>query len=123
MKSLIVILIILMFAATIGAEPFLVSDPQEGIEEHLFTCGSYSVVTPAETDGSFKYDFATWVGGHGWFDCNVKSRVKYEVVDMLTGNASQAIQEGLPAEVRIKIPNKNAASNYQVSEWLKRSGD
>ena len=54
------ILAILLIPAMCWAAPFLVSDPQEGIEEHLFECGEFSAVVPAADDGSFSYDMSEW---------------------------------------------------------------
>ena len=115
MKRFYLALLILTTAAVPAmAEPFLVSDPQEGVEDHLFECGAYSVVTLAEADGSFKWDYAVWPGTHGWFDCTVKARDKYEAVDVATGVQTQVIRESTPASVRIKIPKNGSNSGYKV---------
>lgn len=112
MKKLI--LAILLFPSLVWADPFLVSDPQDGVEEHLFECGDFSVVLPAAADGSFLFDFANWAGGHGWFDCTVRARASYEVVDVLTDVTSKSVIESDPADVRIKIPKLGSNSNYQI---------
>ena len=108
------ILAILLIPSLVWAAPFLVSDPQEGIEEHLFECGEFGVITPAEADGSFKYDFNSWTEGSGWFDCTVKSRIKWEAIDGATGETSEVIEESEPADVRIKIPKNATNGNFKV---------
>ena len=118
MKKLFICFIIILFATMASAAPDLISDPQTGVEEHLFECISvpYSVVTPAEIDGSFKWNFALWPGSHGWFDCTVKARIKYEVTDVVTSVTTEVIEDSDPAQVRIKIPNRNSGANYQVQQ-------
>ena len=115
MKTLLV-LAILAIAVTASADPFLTSDTQDGVEEHLFVCGDYSIVIPANPDGSVWWDFATWVGGFGWFDCTVKSRASYEVEDVATGNITSVVRESETAEVRIKIPKVGSNAGYRVTE-------
>ena len=51
MKTLLA-LAILAIAVSASADPHLTSAPNEGAEEHLFVCGDYSVVIPANPDGS-----------------------------------------------------------------------
>jgi len=94
----------------------ITSDPQEGVESHLFECGSYSVVTPALPDGAFYYDFADWPGGHGWFDCTVKAQDTYKVIDVATGVETSATNQSDPAMLRIKIPKADSNSNYAIQE-------
>ena len=115
MKKLLV-LAILAIAVSANAAPFLTSSPQEGVEEHLFVCGDYSVVIPANSDGSVWWDFASWTGGFGWFDCTVQSMVTYEVEDVATGNITSVVRESEPAEVRIKIPKVGSNAGYRVTE-------
>jgi hypothetical protein len=114
MKKLILAMILIPTLA-IGA-PFLVSDPQVGVEDHLFECGTYSVVTPAQADGSFLWDYATWPDNFGWFDCTVKARIKYEATDVATGITTSVVKESEPAMVRIKIPKLGSNSGYKVQE-------
>ena len=117
MKNLILVLAIVMISSMAYAEPILTSDPQEGVEEHLFECGTtYSVVVPALPDGSVWWDFATWTGGHGWFDCTVKARSSYAVVDEVTGVQTTVTQESSSAPLRIKVPNSGSNSNYVIQE-------
>jgi hypothetical protein len=104
MKTL---LIFLLMTGVAMAGPNLVSNAQIGVEEHLFECGEYSVVTLAQTDGSFLWDYATWTGGHGWFDCTVKARIKYEATDEATGITTFVIEESDPAGMK----NKNFKAN------------
>jgi len=108
------ILAILLIPAICWAGPFLHSDPQEGVEEHLFECGDFSVVVPASADGSFAYDMSVWPNGPGWFDCTVKSRSKWEVIDGATGKPSEVVDEAAPAEFRLKVPNNGRNSNFKV---------
>jgi len=115
MKTLLV-LAILAIAVSASADPFLTSDPQDGVEEHLFVCGDYSVVIPANPDGSVWWDFANWPGSHGWFDCTVKARDTYEVEDVTTGNITSVVRESDPAQVRIKIPKIGSNAGYRVTE-------
>ena len=116
MKTLLTVLFILCISVSASAEPFLTSDPQDGVEEHLFVCGDYSVVIPANPDGSVMWDFATWTGGFGWFDCTIKARVKYAVEDVATGIVTEAIMDSEPADVRIKIPKAGSNAGYKVQE-------
>ena len=115
MKTLLA-LAILAIAVSASAAPFLTSAPQEGVEEHLFVCGDYSVVIPANSDGSVWWDFATWTGGFGWIDCTVQSRVTYAVEDVKTGFVTEAVMESGPAQVRIKIPKAGSNAGYRVTE-------
>jgi len=117
MKKLILVLAIALFVCSISfAGPFITSDPQDGVEDHAFTCGAYSVITPANADGSFWWDFADWPGSHGWFDCTVKSRDSYQVEDVATGNITSEKRESDPAFIRIKIPKNGSNSNYVIQE-------
>ena len=108
------ILAILLIPAMCWAGPFIVTDPQEGIEEHLFECGEFSMVSPAEADGSFNYDMSVWPNGSGWFDCTVKSRIKWEVIDGVTGKPSEVIEESVPAPFRLKVPHNGRNTNFKV---------
>ena len=104
-------------AVSVSAAPFVTSDPQAGVVDHVFTCGAYSVITPATADGSFMWDFANWPGSHGWFDCTVKARGgTYEVEDVATGNITSVVKESDPAQVRIKIPKAGSNAGYIVKE-------
>ena len=115
MKKLLVFILIMLIASTaLGAG--ITSDPQEGVESHLFECGSYSVVTPALPDGAFFYDFADWPGGPGWFDCTVKAQNTYRVIDVATSVETSATMISGPAQIRIKIPNNNANAGYKISQ-------
>ena len=116
MKKLFLALAILAIAVSANAAPFLTSDPQDGVEEHLFMCGDYSVVIPANPDGSVWWDFASWTGGFGWIDCTVQARVKYAVEDVATGIMTEAIMDSEPADVRIKIPKAGSNAGYKVQE-------
>ena len=116
MKTLLTLLFILCISVTASADPFLTSDPQEGVEEHLFVCGDYSVVIPANSDGSVWWDFASWTGGFGWIDCTVQARVTYAVEDVKTGLVTEAVMESGPAQVRIKIPKAGSNAGYRVTE-------
>jgi hypothetical protein len=116
MKSIILSVVFLFLASVAMAGPNLVSDPQEGVEDHLFECGDFSVVTTAQADGSFLWDFASWTGGAGWFDCTVKARNIYEAVDVATGVNTFVINESDPAMVRIKIPKSGSNAGYKVQE-------
>ena len=115
-KTLLTFLFIMVTALTASADPFLVSDPQEGVEDHVFDCGVYNTITQAHTDGSFRWDFAEWTGGFGWYDCTVKARATYEVEDVATGVMTEATIESGPALVRIKIPKAGSNAGYRVSE-------
>ena len=99
-----------------SAAPFVTSDPQAGVEDHVFTCGAYSVITPATADGSFMWDFANWPGSHGWFDCTVKARDTYEVEDVATGNITSVVRESDPAQLRIKIPKAGSNAGYMITD-------
>ena len=114
MKRLILVLAILAMAVSVSAAPFVTSDPQAGVEDHVFTCGAYSVITPANLDGSFMWDFANWPGSHGWFDCTVKARDTYEVEDVATGNITSVVRESTPAQLRIKIPKAGSNAGYKI---------
>ena len=116
MKKIVLAMAILAMAVSVSADPFIGSDPQAGVQDHVFTCGAYSVITPATIDGSFRWDFANWPGSHGWFDCTVKARDSYEVEDVATGNITSVIRESAPAQLRIKIPKSDSNSNYLVQE-------
>ena len=115
-KTLLTLLFIMVTALTANADPFLVSDPQEGVEGHVFDCGIYNTITQAHIDGSFRWDFAEWTGGFGWYDCTVKARASYEVEDVATGVITSSTIESEAALVRIKIPKAGSNSGYRVSE-------
>jgi len=116
MKKLCLVLAILAMAVSVSAAPFVTSDPQEGVEDHVFTCGAYSVITPATADGSFMWDFANWPGSHGWFDCVVKARDTYEVEDVATGTITSVVRESDPAQLRIKIPKAGSNAGYMITD-------
>jgi len=115
MKRIILVLAILAIAVSVSAAPFVTSDPQAGVEDHVFTCGAYSVITTATADGSFMWDFANWPGSHGWFDCTVKARDTYEVEDVATGTITSVVRESTPAQVRIKIPKAGSNAGYMIT--------
>ena len=116
MKALLLVLAILAMAVSVSADPFIGSDPQAGVQDHVFTCGAYSVITPATIDGSFRWDFANWPGSHGWFDCTVKARDTYEVEDVATGNITSVVRESTPAQLRIKIPKAGSNAGYMITD-------
>ena len=115
-KTLLTLLFIMVTAVSVSAAPFVTSDPQAGVEDHVFTCGAYSVITPATADGSFMWDFANWPGSHGWFDCTVKARDTYEVEDVATGNITSVVRESDPAQLRIKIPKAGSNAGYMITD-------
>jgi len=116
MKQLFLVLAMMAMAVSVSAEPFVTSDPQAGVVDHVFTCGAYSVITPATADGSFMWDFANWPGSHGWFDCTVKARDSYEVEDVATGTITSVVRESTPAQLRIKIPKAGSNAGYMITD-------
>jgi len=115
MKVLIFILTIFLIPFAY-ADPYLTCDAQEGVEEYEFECGDYNSITPALSNGAMAWDFGTWTGGHGWFDCTVKARASYAVKDVVTGVITKVAIESGPSSVRIKIPNINSAANYKLAD-------
>jgi hypothetical protein len=107
----------IFFYTIAQASPFVVSDPQEGVEKHevSFPAVPYSTTIPAAPDGSLKFDLQDWSHGHGWFDGQVKAGHSYEVIDEATGNQTQVEEWGDPASFRLKVPNKKSASGYRIS--------
>ena len=116
MKQLFLVLAMMAISVSVSAAPFVTSDPQAGVVDHVFTCGAYSVITPATADGSFMWDFANWPGSHGWFDCTVKARDTYEVEDVATGNITSVVRESTPAQLRIKIPKAGSNAGYMITD-------
>jgi len=64
MKTVLSVLMILV-ATTVFASPFLVCDPQAGVQTYQLTGPSWVVTTPisAQADGSIRYDVASAVVG------------------------------------------------------------
>ena len=117
MKKLFLVLAILAMAVSVSAEPFVTSDAQEGVEQHLVECGTiYTATFPANPDGSLMWDLALWPGGVGWFDCTVKAQNSYEVEDVATGVITKATRTSDPTDVRIKIPNNQSNAGYKITE-------
>jgi hypothetical protein len=109
MKRLILILVLIPGIAFAG--PDLVSNPNEGVEWITLEClvqpgigADWSVVFPAEADGSVRWDFAGWPHGKGWFDCGVYAGGDYVVIDGVTGEQTNVTAWSDPAPIRIKIP-------------------
>jgi hypothetical protein len=71
-KVIIGVLAILLLSAPGWAAPFLVCDPQGGVEWYIIQEGGQTdIKTPAEADGSIKYDMSSVAEGtHLW---NVKA--------------------------------------------------
>lgn len=71
-KVIIGVLAILLLSAPVWAAPFLVCDPQEGVEWYIIQEGGQTdIKTPAEADGAIKYDLGSVPeGSHLW---NVKA--------------------------------------------------
>jgi len=67
-KVIIGVLAILLLSAPGWAAPFLVCDPQAGVESYIISEeGQPDITTPAEEDGSIKYDMASVAEGtHLW---------------------------------------------------------
>lgn len=74
MKKILCIIMIL-FASTAIASPYLVCDPQAGVETYLISeAGQPDMAAAAQTDGSIKYDLASVADGtHTWSvkACNI----------------------------------------------------
>jgi hypothetical protein len=117
MKRLILILVLILILAIIllpaiaFADPFLVSDPNEGVGWITLEClvqpgidADWSVVFAAEADGSVRWNFADWPHGRGWFDCGVYAGGDYVVIDGVTGEQTNVTAWSDPAPIRIKIP-------------------
>jgi hypothetical protein len=59
MKKLIIAALVVMFAATAHATPYLVCDPQDGVTEYEIVDNGNPVFTvDAQADGSLRYDLA-----------------------------------------------------------------
>jgi len=59
MKSLLIAALVLLFAATAHATPYLVCDPQEGVTEYeIVDNGATLPMVAAQADGSLRYDLA-----------------------------------------------------------------
>lgn len=61
---LAVLTLLLFTYASVSAAPFLVCDPQAGVTHYSLTLGGNAVVTPAQTDGSLRYDVAVLPAGN-----------------------------------------------------------
>lgn len=72
------------------AGPFLVCDPQSGVTHYTLTLGESSVVTPAEPDGSLKYDVGQLPSGNT--SGTVRAGAPYTL-----GGAPQEAMEWSPA--------------------------
>jgi hypothetical protein len=66
MKIVIVVLTMVLMASTLLAAPYLVCDPQSGVQTYQLTGPSWVVTTPvsAQVDGSLKYDVASSTVGN-----------------------------------------------------------
>lgn len=66
MKRLSLLLTILLIPASLSAAPFLVCDPQAGVDYYLITGDPYwTTFVPAQPDGSIRSDVAAiGFGGH-----------------------------------------------------------
>lgn len=108
--------LILLSATAAMAEPFLTCDPQDGIDKYIMTCPNvgYTVDIIALTGGVLEYDIATFPGGQGWHDCTIAACGYYQVEDTATGNITQKYGCSDPSAFRLKIPNKNSASNFMI---------
>ena len=59
MKSLLIAALVLLFAATAHATPYLVCDPQEGVTGYeIVDNGNPAITIDAQADGSLRYDLA-----------------------------------------------------------------
>ena len=59
MKRLLIATLVLLFAATAHATPYLVCDPQEGVTEYeIVDNGATLPMVAAQADGSLRYDLA-----------------------------------------------------------------
>jgi len=59
MKKLIIAALVVMFAATAHATPYLVCDPQDGVTEYeIVDNGATLPMVAAQADGSLRYDLA-----------------------------------------------------------------
>jgi hypothetical protein len=64
--KLVMAVLMVLFATSVMAAPFLVCDPQSGVQTYLLTGPSWVVTTPvsAQVDGSLKYDVASSMVGN-----------------------------------------------------------
>jgi len=116
MKKLVFLFIFLVFASPVLAEPFLVCDAQDGVENYIleFPAIPLTMNLIAQPDGSLSYDLAAWTYGGGWFDGTARAVNSYEVVDETTGAVSSAPVESDPSPFRLKIPMNAKPENYRV---------
>ena len=116
MKKLVFLFIILVFTSPVLAEPFLVCDAQDGVDNYIleFPAIPLTMNLIAQPDGSLSYDLAAWTYGGGWFDGTVRAVNSYEVVDETTGAVSSAPVESDPSPFRLKIPMNAKPENHRV---------
>lgn len=64
MRTIIALVIVLALAGVASAAPFLVCDPQDGVETYQLTgLGSAAVEVAAQADGSLSYDLGSLAAG------------------------------------------------------------
>ncbi|MHC4316809.1 MAG: hypothetical protein ACYSW3_30580 [Planctomycetota bacterium] len=115
-RFLLTLIMTLCFAATSVAAPFVVCDPQAGVESYEFnfpTLG-YITIVNAETDGSVKWDVSTFPGGKGWHDGEIKACDSYSLTDDVTGTTTSVQECSSVSTFKLKVPNRNKSTGHKI---------
>jgi len=111
-----IFLAVMLMAGVACAEPFLVCDPQEGVEKYRlrFEALDLTIELPAEAAGELMYDVGTWAGPGGWHNGSAVACDSYQLEDSLTGAVTTIERCTEPAFFRLKIPKMGPPTGYRL---------
>lgn len=117
MKKLILVATILLgYATTLFAAPFLLCDPQDAVTTYIldFPSVPFSIEVAAQADGSLKYDLSNWIGGKGTFNGTLKAVSTWSVTDVQTDEVTYASETSEPAHLIMKVPGHGIPSKLKI---------
>ena len=115
---MIFILILALSTFAFADGPFLVSDPQEGVETYriLFPDLAKTIDSQAQDNGMLKYDLSTWDGPPGWHNGEARACASYEVEDTASGNTSTVEKCSEGSLFKLKIPKVLMPVGYKLQQ-------
>lgn len=122
--ALIMTLALVLPGAWAEAAPFLVCDPQAGVQtykievpiQHDLT-GHFERVLPAEADGSLKWDLQEWPYKDGrTYDCKASAGGNWVVRDIGSGSETTVYEFGPSSDFQLTSPAVYAPANWTAEE-------
>ena len=112
------ILILLLFAVTVSAEPFLTSDSDSDAVGWKVEFPAIELIVEGSTvDGAIWWDIGTWdreTYGTGWFDGSASFSQTYEVIDQTSFLSSSVFIYTGSSPFKLKIPKGVAPKGYKA---------